>query len=156
MPDLAYGSHPHRLDDLLRTFTQEERGNCQILTQEQSRALEQQSIERLPQTAWGTIDWPENTLIEQYSVPTFPEVIRHLSESLERYAPAVDAVIFWANLVVPSLAVPTDTVVAHLDEVLATSHDVWIFVPERRLVFEYFHDGRVTVARVPTNSPMVS
>lgn len=40
-------------------------------------------------------------------------------------------------------------VAGNAEEVLATSHGVWLFAPSRSLLIEYFHEGRLTVAEIP-------
>ena len=50
---------------------------------------------------------------------------------------------------VPSLMATAGIVAGNAEEVLATSHGVWLFAPSRSLLIEYFHEGRLTVAEIP-------
>jgi hypothetical protein len=34
-----------------------------------------------------------------------------------------------------------------MDEIIAASHDVWLYFPDDNLLVEHFHEGRITAAR---------
>jgi hypothetical protein len=89
-------------------------------------------------------------LLARRSVEADDEAARILGDLLSSHAsPRTEIVVFWANLLVPTIALPAKAVGEHADEVLATSHDVWVFVPETQVFLEYWHGGVITAARVP-------
>lgn len=151
MPTISYGNYPERLSDLLGSLGEAERDRARILTKEENDELESISLNRLPQTSWGTIDWNSINVREQHAVSDDVEGAALLRQLVLRYAEAdSETIIFWGNLVVPSLALAVSIVAELTNEILATSHDVWLFAVKEQIILEYFHEGRLTVADVPT------
>jgi hypothetical protein len=144
-----YGSHPSRLSDLLDSLSPDERAGARLLDAKENLALEARTLDVFPQTSWGTIDWDDVPLLEQRQVADDVEAARLLVDWVNRLlAPRSEVVIFWGNLVVPSIAMAASTVAAHANEVIATSHDAWLFADRERLLIECFHEGKMTVAPV--------
>jgi hypothetical protein len=150
MSSIAYGSHPNRLDDLLGHLSVEDRSRVRILTSAENREYESISLNQLPQTPWGTIDWSGVVVLEEHATRNEVEAAELFAELVRRYVDVDSGVVlFWGNLVVPSLMATAGIVAGNAEEVLATSHDVWLFAPSRSLLIEYFHEGRLTVAEIP-------
>src|SRR6266699_2233091 len=150
MASISYGSHPNRLADLLGSLSRDDRGRVRLLNIEESREAESRSLNRLPQTSWGAIDWSAAPFIEQCTTRTEVEAAERFAQLVLQYVGAdSEVVLFWGNLVVPSLSLTARIAAENAEEVLATSHDVWLFGIEERLLVEYFHEGRITVADVP-------
>jgi hypothetical protein len=146
----GYGSHPERLSDLLGCVKAEERRQVRLLGHEESGTFESTSLNKLPQTNWGTIDWDKVSRTEQYPVEgetDGAELVKRIVSS--RIAPDSDVVVFWANLVVPTLYLPVRIAVEVMEEVLAVSHDVWLYFSSENFLIEYFHEGQVTAVSLP-------
>ena len=150
MANLSYGSHPSRLTDFLGSLDSDDRRLTRLLNREENREVESISLNRLPQTSWGTIDWTGISSIEQHPARTEVEAAHLFAQLVVRYVEAdSEVVLLWGNLVVPSVALPARVAAANAEEVLATSHDVWLFAVDERILVEYFHEGRLTVVKVP-------
>jgi hypothetical protein len=118
--------------------------------------VESISLNRLPQTSWGAIDWNDISPVEQRTTRTVVEAAELFAQLVLRYVnPDSEVVLFWGNLVVPSVALPARVAAENAEEVLATSHDVWLFAIDERVLLEYFHEGRLTVVEIPAG-PVVN
>ena len=121
------------------------------MNKEESDGLEPISLKRLSQTPWGTIDGNTVEVREQHAVNDDVEGAAVLRKLVLCYTRAdSETIIFWGNLVVPSLVLAVSIVAELTNEILATSHDVWLFAVKEQIILEYFHEGRLTVADVPT------
>lgn len=145
-----YGSNPRELDDLLGSLDPDERGRTRLLDAHENTQMQELSINRMPQTSWGTIDWERLPPLERREVRLFEEAERLLTEWIRKYfSPDFPVVIFWGNLVVPSVEMPSVAAANHSDEILDTGYDLWIFGPKDAVLIEYYHEGTMTVWRVP-------
>ncbi|WP_256105608.1 hypothetical protein [Streptomyces sp. ODS05-4] len=149
MYDLSYGSHPERLDDLLDGLSPEQRQRVRLLDATENESVEERSVDRFPHTSEGTLGWDGADVLRQERVHTVLDAAQSLVAWLDDHvSPDSELVVLWGNYVVPSLALPTSVLVTHVDEVLVTSSDVWIYAEREKLLFEYFHGGRLTLAKV--------
>jgi hypothetical protein len=150
MASVAYGSHPNRLDDLLGCLSAEDRSRVRLLASAENGEFESISLNQLPQTSWGTIDWSGAAILEEHATRNEVVAAELFAELVRRYVDVdSEVVLFWGNLVVPSVMMTAGIAAGNAEEVLATSHDVWLFAPDRKLLIEYFHEGRLTVAEIP-------
>ncbi|MEU7050102.1 hypothetical protein [Streptomyces eurythermus] len=147
----AYGSGRARLDDLLRGMKAEELQNVLILEKEENDAFEACSLNRFPHSAWQGIDWEGAAFLDQEFTSGEREAAGVMRGWLSRAtAPESLLVVFWGNAVVPAIALPAGEAKTHAEEILYTSADVWIFSVDDRILIEYTHDGRLTMAQVPS------
>jgi hypothetical protein len=68
-----YGSHPERLSDLLDSLAPEDRDKVHLVDFDENERLASLSLDKLPQTNWGTINWEEAQYLEQQDTPREPE-----------------------------------------------------------------------------------
>lgn len=149
----SYGSHPRRLDDLLASLSHDERERTRLLGADENSQMEARSIDRLPQTSWGTIDWEGLPLLGRREVALDADAERLLADWMGQYfSPDFRVVIFWGNLVVPSVEMPATVAALHLSDILATSHDFWVYGPGDAVIIEYYHEGVMTAGRIPDQS----
>lgn len=142
-----YGSHPERLADFLASLGDDQKRVRQLDAQENAR-IEALSLNMLPQTSWGTIDWASTTPIEQQDVDDDGEGAKVFARMADKYVRSPEVFVLWGNLAVPSIALPLELARNNTSDLLGVSHDVWLYAPKEALVIEYFHEGRVTCASV--------
>jgi hypothetical protein len=144
-----YGSQPDNLTELLEFLTPEEKQNLRTLDFEESKEIESASLSRLPQTSWGTINWDAVSRAEQYEAPREPDAAAIIRDTISaKIAMDSPVVIFWANLATPTVSTTVPVTVRAMDEIIATSHDIWLYFPVEGYIIEHFHEGRVTIARL--------
>jgi hypothetical protein len=145
-----YGTFPRALDGLLESLGEDEQGQAVILTWAESQQFYAQSLRRFPVTRSGSLDWERCDHIEQFFIEDWPEAASRLAGLVRSYAGSDSLIVItWGNLAVPSIALPAGSVAAHADQVLMTSDDIWLFAIDEKILIEYHHDGRFTVAHVP-------
>lgn len=143
-----YGSHPERLSDLLDSLAPEDRDKVHLVGFDENERLASSSLDKLPQTNWGTINWEEAQYLEQQDTPREPEAVEAIRQIISsKISPDSAAVIFWANLAVPTVQTTATIAMKAMDEIIAASHDVWLYFPDDNLLVEHFNEGRVTAAR---------
>ncbi|MGY9067693.1 CDI toxin immunity protein [Streptomyces sp. CAS3] len=129
----------------------EERQNLMILEKRESDDFEACSLNRFPHSAWEGIDWEEVAFVDQEFTSGEREAAEVMRDWLSRLTSSDSLwVIFWGNAVVPTVALPGEHVKRHAEEILYTSADVWLFSVDDQFLIEYTHDGRLTIARVPS------
>ncbi|MGW7350321.1 CDI toxin immunity protein [Streptomyces sp. NPDC054784] len=145
-----YGTFVVRLDDLVDSLSQSEREEAVLLTGDENSTYMVHSLQKFPLTTRHGIDWECCDFLEQQWVGTEVEAASALADSVTRLVnPESLVVMLWGNLAVPALALCARSVARHADEVVAASDDMWLFVDDEKLIFEYIHDGRFTVSKVP-------
>lgn len=144
-----YGTYPIVLSDLLDSLTPEDQRNVRLLDFDESERLAALSINKLPQTNWGTINWSQVPRVEQHDTPREPDAAEMIRQVIgSKIGPESEVVTFWANLVVPTIRTTKAIAIKAMDEIIATSHDVWLYFPSEDLIIEHFHEGRITIARL--------
>ncbi|MFH8338058.1 hypothetical protein [Streptomyces sp. AM6-12] len=122
-----------------------------ILEKKESGDFEACSLNRFPHSAWEGIDWETAAFVDQEFTSggrEAAEMVRGWLASLA--SPETLWVIFWGNAAVPAVALPGGHVKRRAEDILYTSADVWLFSVDDRMLIEYTHDGRLTLARVPS------
>ncbi|MER5875397.1 hypothetical protein ABT119_05645 [Streptomyces sp. NPDC001910] len=149
MAVIGYGSHPARLSDLLDSFTPEERQDIRLLDAEENLVAEERSLNKFPQTSWGSLVWDDADVIRQRSASDQLDASSLLKEWVaELTSPESEVIIFWGNLVVPSVAMSSRMLAEHVEEVIGISSDLWVYADRERLIIERYHEGLITAARV--------
>jgi hypothetical protein len=152
MATWTYGSHPGRLDQLMASLGPDERASVRMLGAAENADLEDVSLNRFPQSSWGAIRWDGLEILAQVEVLDTGDIERTLLEWLLLHAaPNSKVVIFWGNLIVPSLEMTAQVAGNHMSEILAATHDLWIFVVREGVLIEFHHEGKLTAARIPSS-----
>jgi hypothetical protein len=144
---MAYGSRPDILPDFVLATTNS--GGVRLLDLAESQKLESLSLNRFPPMSSVQLDWAGVPGIEQLvymDEESGAQLLRDLLQSRLRKADRV--VVFWDNLIIPSVSLPVDLVLAHADEVLDVGRGFWLFAAEDNILIEFLLDGQVTVAPV--------
>ncbi|MFE0028509.1 hypothetical protein [Amycolatopsis sp. NPDC059021] len=145
-----YGTHPEALGDLLDAIGPQERGLVRQLSREEDDALAAVSLRRFPtdRATTGAIDWSGAVVLEQSFEQDYADAARVLGERVLRYSTS-DVVVFWGNLVIPTVRLPARLAAANAGELIDTGDDVWIYLPDRNVLVEYWHSGRITAGMIP-------
>ncbi|MEU4200738.1 hypothetical protein [Streptomyces sp. NPDC045470] len=152
----SYGSRRDYLPAFLRSGAGAAGGHteAQLLSREESRALEAVSLNRFPQLPSGEIGWEDASCSERLWYEDDEEGMRGVTELLTRNVRQdAHVVIFWGTLVMPSVRLPVNDVVRHVADILDEFPHFWVYSSEDRVLIEFLPDGRVTVADIPDEAP---
>ncbi|MET8680694.1 hypothetical protein ABZW18_24675 [Streptomyces sp. NPDC004647] len=150
MTQYSYGSHPELLPKSLGRGPETESSGVRELTLDESRRLEAASINRFPPASGGSLEWEDGSYLEQHFYEDEPDGARLVGGLVSSHAaPDSEVVLFWGNLIMPTVALPASSLVRHMDEVLEVGPVFWVFFPESHVLIECCPDGQVTVAAVP-------
>lgn len=147
-----YGSHPTALQDLFDAIGTAERSLVHVLSRTEDEALAAVSTRRFPvdRTTTGAVDWSGAGVVEQFVEEEYEEAARVLGEVILRNSPPEsDVVVFWGNLVIPTVRLPARLAAANSGELIDTGDDVWIYLPGHNVLVEYWHSGRITAGVIP-------
>ncbi|MFD2469927.1 hypothetical protein [Amycolatopsis silviterrae] len=143
-----YGTYPQALQDL-RTALGPENRLLHELSWEEDQALAAVSLELFPGRFDG-LRWPDENVLTQAAEPDYERAARLLGDLIRQHSPKhADAVVFWGNLSIPTVRLPARLAAANAGELMDTGDDVWIYLPDRNVLVEYWHSGRITAGTVP-------
>ncbi|GAA4553867.1 hypothetical protein [Amycolatopsis samaneae] len=152
-----YGTHPAALQDLLDEIGPVESALVHQLSREEDDALAAVSRRRFPvdRATTGAVDWSGAVVLEQSLEEDYEDAARVLGEVVLRHSPAAsEVVVFWGNLVIPTVRLPARLAAANAGELIDTGDDVWIYLPDGNVLVEYWHSGRITAGIIPTSVEM--
>jgi len=152
--DTHYGTHPGALQDLREAIPENERALLRILTADENDELAGASLRNFPYSGalGGAIDWAAASFIEQVLEEGYVKASGRFGEFILKYAsPESDAVIFWGNMVIPTVRLPARLAAENAGELMDTGDDVWIYFAEERILVEYWHSGSITAAKIPAD-----
>ena len=146
----SYGTHPQALRDL-RTALGTENRLLHELSWEEDQALAAVSLNLFPaRSFFDGLTWPDDAVLAQAVEPEYEQAARLLGDLiLQHSAEHADAVVFWGNLALPTVRLPARLAAANAGELMDTGDDVWIYLPDRGVLVEYWHSGRITAGKVP-------
>ncbi|WP_328611667.1 hypothetical protein OG943_21955 [Amycolatopsis sp. NBC_00345] len=127
MVDSDYGTHPGVLIDLFDAVGPEERAYIRTLTAAEDGEYAAVSLDRFsvePHTM-GALDWSGAVVLEQCVEEDYTAASALFGGLVLRCAlsPAAEVIVFWGN--------------------------AWVYLPESKILVEYWHSGRITAGRVP-------
>ena len=151
--DSDYGIHPDNLIDLFDAVGSEERVYIRTLTAAEDGRYAAVSLDLFtvdPQTR-GALDWSSATVLEQRVETDYEAASALFGGLMLRYAPspAAEVIVFWGNVVIPTIGIPVRLAADQAGELMDTGDDAWVFIPENKILVEYWHSGRITAGRVP-------
>ncbi|MCT4586024.1 MAG: hypothetical protein N4A54_13940 [Peptostreptococcaceae bacterium] len=114
--------------------------NYEIIINEEKEHLLKSIFASFRLTNWGKINW---SLKENYiKLNDFKEVINYLKRlGIDR---KFEFYIIWDQTDLP--LIKTDfNLIFSMDDILAVSFDTWLFVPQKNLIIEFYHDGDITI-----------
>jgi hypothetical protein len=117
-----------------------------VLSYDEDRSFAALSLDRFGSVGSSRLDW--SGVEELQRSPAFDgDGLRGLLCGLAR--PDELAVVFWANLAVPSLALEADLVARHAEAILQCCFECWVYLVDSGFLIE-FQDGEgFTAGRVP-------
>jgi hypothetical protein len=116
----------------------------------ESRALEAVSLNRFPPTISAGLDWDSAPYDDRRWWDDEDDWARMAAELLSPYAAeGRRVVIFWGDLRVPTVTMPTETAVRHAAKLLSMDPLFWIYPLDGPFLIECLMDGQVTVAPIP-------
>ncbi|WP_225803512.1 hypothetical protein [Streptomyces sp. NK15101] len=138
----SYGTRPEYIADVLGLLGED----ALLLSYEEHRAFARVSLNRFEAIGSARVDWRGAEAVErreEFEGGT-------LAGLLDAYAaPDELVIVFWDNLLVPSIALPAALTARHADAILDQGHACWLFLTDRGLLIE-FQDGEAfTVGRPP-------
>ncbi|WP_458078683.1 hypothetical protein [Streptomyces sp. EMB26] len=140
--EAGYGTQVEVLGGLLEAF-----GDAVVvLSYEEDRTFAALSLNRFGAVGSCRLDWRGAEVLRRSTAFDGGELRKMLCELA---GPDELVVLFWGNLMVPSVAVEAGLVAAHADAVLADCYECWVYLVDRGVLIE-FQDGEgFTVGRVP-------
>ncbi len=98
----------------------------------------EQILSNLSLTFYGKLD------VSQYSEPhevSFNEL--HLLPDEKEYY------IIWTDAEIPIIKSNIDDILENIYDVLAVSFDTWLISADMKEIIEFYHEGAVTIAKIP-------
>nr|WP_042190255.1 hypothetical protein [Kibdelosporangium sp. MJ126-NF4]CEL19199.1 hypothetical protein [Kibdelosporangium sp. MJ126-NF4]CTQ95001.1 hypothetical protein [Kibdelosporangium sp. MJ126-NF4] len=144
-----YGTHPQALRDLLDAVGPAE---VRVFTLAEDEEYGNASINRFPiDKNWsGARDFSGVRVFEQVVEEDYEDAAVRLGETVLRYAsPESEVVVFWGNVVIPTIGISAALAAANAETLMDTGDDVWIYPPGRNVLIEYWHSGRITAGEIP-------
>ncbi|WP_406636364.1 hypothetical protein [Amycolatopsis sp. WGS_07] len=146
-PARVYGTYRQALRDL-RTALGPENRLLHELSWEEDQALAAVSLTLFPARFDG-LGWPAEHVLTQAVEPDYERAARLLGDLVLQHSPEhADAVVFWGNLAIPTVRLPARLAAANAGELMDTGDDVWIYLPDRNVLVEYWHSGRITAGKL--------
>ncbi|MGW6698619.1 hypothetical protein [Nocardia sp. NPDC055049] len=77
--------------------------------------------------------------------------IEESASALRRFLPGDGRVlIFWGSLTLPTVAIGTDFILSHFDEIFDRDPEFWIYSASNSVLVENSFAGHLRIARIPT------
>ncbi|GHJ39774.1 hypothetical protein [Streptomyces sp. TS71-3] len=134
-----------------RKLTWVGRPDVLLLDLDQHLRYEHESLGRFPRHSDGTIAWAE--VSADLVLVSTDEDTADLDALIRQHcAGAKGLVVFWGSLALPSAQLPLGAALSHLSQITDSHPEFWIYDPEDSVLMENTFAGRVTVARVPTDT----
>ncbi|MDX6189493.1 hypothetical protein SGQ83_09050 [Flavobacterium sp. Fl-318] len=93
-------------------------------------------------TFYGRIDW--STFQRSFKINNLDDIRKHIVHNEKCY-------ILWNDTSFPVLETSLQSVYMNVDNVLAVSYDTWLYVFEKNIVIEFYHDGEITIGFIDSN-----
>lgn len=87
-------------------------------------------------TFYGRID--RSCFSKFFEVNTLNDIRKHIVNNESCY-------VLWNDESLPVLQTSLESVYLNIDNILAVSYDTWLYVYEKNIVVEFYHDGDITV-----------
>ncbi|WP_216208094.1 hypothetical protein [Amycolatopsis aidingensis] len=110
------------------------------------------SLGRFPasENKFGGIELRISEVLRERVDLDLEESARELAGATEDFvASDAEVIVFWGNLIIPTVAMPGSLAAAHAERLIEIGDDVWVFSPVDEILIEYWHNGSITVVRVP-------
>jgi hypothetical protein len=151
--DSDYGTFPERLIDLFDAVGPEERAYIRTLTAAEDGEYAAVSLDRFtvqPHTM-GALDWSGVVVLEQRVEEDYEAASALFGGLVLQHAPspASEVIVFWGNLAIPTIGIPARLAAEQAGELMDTGDDAWVYLPESKILVEYWHSGRITAGKVP-------
>ncbi|MEU2232318.1 hypothetical protein [Streptomyces vietnamensis] len=138
----SYGTHPEYIADVLNLLGDE----TLLLTYEEHRAFAEVSLNRFEAIGSARVNWRGTEVVErteEFGAETLVTLLH------THAAPDELVIVFWDNLLVPTIALPSALAARHADTILDQGSTCWLFLTDKGLLIE-FQDGEAfTVGRPP-------
>ncbi|WP_414942002.1 hypothetical protein [Amycolatopsis sp. cmx-11-51] len=150
--NMHYGTHPNSLRPLFDAIGSDRRVLVRQLTLVEDNEYGSVSVNRFPidLATTGAKDWSVTRIVEQRVEHDYDDAARVLGELIVRNTdPRAEAIVFWGNVVIPSIGIPARLAAANAGLLMDIGDDVWIYLPDKDIVIEYWHSGRITAGEIP-------
>lgn len=146
----GYGSHPEYLPPFMTDRRGEAARHVLLLDHADNRQLAAGSLNRFPARSSCEIDWGDVPGVEQHWCPDSDAWVRLAAELCAPWA-AGDAlvVVFWGNLVIPTVVLPAQVLLSHAREIDDAQPHFWLHPLGGDTLVECLPDGTVTSAVIP-------
>ncbi|MFF8283827.1 hypothetical protein ACF06W_13990 [Streptomyces albus] len=145
----TYGLAKASLAPLLSSLSEEERKQAFTLSEDENNVVAADSLKRFPLSRSG-IDWESHIPLEQHFAESDVQAQRIISAVLQKYCTDnAITVALWGNLAIPAFSLPTASAIRHMEEIIETSDDLWLYLMDFRVMIEYLHSGYVSVGQIP-------
>lgn len=111
-----------------------------ILSKEETELMYLDMVKEFPMTNWGRINWV--SVVDKRNAVGIDDCISILSE-LEVLDS--DIYVLWDEITLPSLLVPMKNVVSNIYDVLAVSSNTWLYVNDKKIVVEFYHENEICI-----------
>ncbi|MFD7903673.1 hypothetical protein ACFV4G_15660 [Kitasatospora sp. NPDC059747] len=146
-----YASRPDLLPTFMENSKDDDGRQVVKLTLAESRELEALSLNRFPSTFSAALDWESASYDDRIWWDDEEGWVRMASDLLSPFAErGAHVVIFWGNLVLPTVTIPAESAIRHAREILdAGGPHFWIYPLGSPILIECLMDGEVTIATIP-------
>lgn len=149
-PSSAYGSHPECLPGFMKDRRHSTAAQIVRLSFQESRSIEEQSLNRFPAYGSGALWWEECSYDDRWRCSSDEDLATLLAKLLHPHIAKGERVaIFWGNLAIPTVTLPARLVVAYAGEISDIGPHFWIYPIGGSTLIECLMDGQVTVATIP-------
>ncbi|MFE7583855.1 hypothetical protein ACFU5Y_20140 [Streptomyces gardneri] len=142
----VYGTHPEYIAEVLDLLGED----VLLLSYEEQRRFASVSLDRFGAIGSARLDWRGAEVVERRD--DFDG--KALASVLGAHAgPDELVVVFWDNLVVPSIALPASLAARHAEAILGEGYACWLLLMDSGMLIE-FQDGEgLTAGRPPADGP---
>ena len=114
--------------------------NIFIFNLEHSTQKAEKIFKSFKLTSWGRVDWStKQTLFQSNNFNDF------LSELHKRNFLNDKCLLLWGDMSLPVLATDVASIVNNRDDVTAVSFDTYVFIENKSVLIEFWHDGMITI-----------
>jgi hypothetical protein len=146
----AYGSRRDSLPRFTKAHESIQRYSVRILDLDESRDLENLSLNRFPHTSAGVIGWAGIGYTERVRFANEEEGWRLLQGLVSRMVePESEVAVFWGTLVMPTVVLMAEGVTTCAAEIVEAAPSFWIYLRESNVLIEFAVDGQITLAEIP-------